>query len=238
VVEEARAAGMAPDNPRLQAAERNLAIRYAEVKEMAAMADKLGIGYEEAAEADADEELDARYALSQGQQQDPAMLQARAQQAAAAEQAAAETVGRLQLELENCVQQLRMIDGSTSESVSRHPAFRRMRGSVQQKMEALHAQLTEARAAHEYEAQQSRVALAALERSIEGAEESQQEEMDLTPLLKDSLDNLWSRPYDCRVFTLQLLQAMAELDDRSVCMMASCFARYIETHSAPASEKN
>ena len=31
-----------------------------------------------------------------------------------------------------------------------------------------------------------------------------------------------------------LPQAMAELDDRSVCMMSSCFARYIETHSAPA----
>jgi len=60
-----------------------------------------------------------------------------------------------------------------------------------------------------------------------------QQEMDLTPLLKDALDNLWSRPYDCRVFMLQLLQALAELDDRSVCMMSSCFARYIETHSAP-----
>lgn len=150
-------------------------------------------------------------------------------------QAALEAVQRYQIELRNCTNQLEMIDGSTSDQVARHPAFRRMRGSVEQKMQVLHQQLLEATAVYEHEAKAKEAAEMAVRRARAAvAEEPPQEEMDLTPLLKDALDNLWARPYDCRVFTLQLLQAMAELDDRSVCMMSSCFARYIETHSTPS----
>ena len=29
----------------------------------------------------------------------------------------------------------------------------------------------------------------------------------MVPLLRDALDKLWDRPYEARVFTLQLLQA-------------------------------
>ena len=55
----------------------------------------------------------------------------------------------------------------------------------------------------------------------------------MVPLLRDALDKLWDRPYEARVFTLQLLQGLADLEDRSLCMMCSCFARYLEKHSEP-----
>ena len=58
-------------------------------------------------------------------------------------------------------------------------------------------------------------------------------ELDLLPLLKSSVDKLWDRPYDCRVFLMQLLQGLSDLDDQSLCMMCSCFARYLENHSVP-----
>ena len=45
------------------------------------------------------------------------------------------------------------------------------------------------------------------------------EELDLLPLLKASVDKLWDRPYDCRVFLMQLLQGLSDLDDQSLCMM-------------------
>ena len=64
--------------------------------------------------------------------------------------------------------------------------------------------------------------------------EEEEEEMDLSPMLRAALDKLWQRPYDCRVFVLQLLQSMAALDDGSLCMMASCFARYLDSHAVPA----
>ena len=99
-----------------------------------------------------------------------------------------------------------MIDSSTSASVARHPAFRRMRGSVQEKMERLDEQLTEARAVYESELSSSQHAAMAV-RSYQ-AQEASPAEVDLTPLLKEALDNLWNRPYDCRVFTLQLLQVI------------------------------
>lgn len=225
VVEEAREAGMSADNPRLQAAERNLAYRYSEVKELAAIADKLGLSMEE------EEMDDAGQAATAPSGAEESALHARAEQAAASKQAALENVHRLQQELESCLQQLRMIDSSTSDSVARHPAFLRMRRSVEQKMQMLHTQLGEARAVYEHEVKVSEEASMAL---YQHRQDAQEQHMDLTPMLKDALDNLWQRPYDARVFLLQLLQAMAELDDRSVCMMASCFARYLETHSAPA----
>eukprot|EP00966_Prymnesium_polylepis_P006852 157875-Prymnesium_polylepis.1 len=93
-----------------------------------------------------------------------------------------------------------------------------MRGSVQQKLQALHAQMQDAVDVYEREPAPARARDAHKEAQMAlQAHEAQgpQQEMDLTPLLKDALDNLWSRPYDCRVFMLQLLQALAELDDRS-----------------------
>jgi len=195
VIEESREPGKDPNKPQLQAAEHNLAVRYAEVKELAAIAEKLGVQPDAAPDA-----------------QNEALV------VAEPTETALRNVSHLEQELYHCSQQLRMIDGSTSEAVARHPAFLRMRATVEQKMESLHEQLSEARQGNN-------------EDSMLGEE---REEMDLAPMLKASLDNLWQRPYDCRVFLLQLLQALADLDDRSVCMMSSCFARYLETHSAPA----
>ena len=42
---------------------------------------------------------------------------------------------------------------------------------------------------------------------------------DLSPMLREALDKLWSRPYDCRIFTLQFLQLLAQLDNSDLCMM-------------------
>mmetsp|Transcript_34948 Transcript_34948/g.96549 ORF Transcript_34948/g.96549 Transcript_34948/m.96549 type:complete len:387 (-) Transcript_34948:649-1809(-) len=144
VVEEARNAGMKADNPRLQAAERNLALRYAEVKKLAEMADKLGLSMQDEEEEENDDDgNDGGHNLAMVTEQ-PAQLQARLQQAEAAHDAALAKAQRLKLELENCVQQLQQIDGHASHQVAQHPAFRRMRGSVQQKLQALHAQMQDA----------------------------------------------------------------------------------------------
>ena len=64
-------------------------------------------------------------------------------------------------------------------------------------------------------------------------EEAAVQEAEMVPLLREALDKLWDRPYEARVFTLQLLQGLADLEDRSLCMMCSCFARYLEKHSEP-----
>ena len=96
--------------------------------------------------------------------------------------------------------------------------------------EALHEELTQARAAY--------ARLAGAQAEAGGRQQTAltapQEEADLSPMLKAALDKLWQRPYDCRVFTLQLLQGLAQLDNSSLCMMTSCFARYLENHSVPA----
>ena len=121
-----------------------------------------------------------------------------------------------------------------------------MRGKVVEKLESLHGQLMEARASHEASSR----GLAASQRSLdepveedeedeedeEGAETEAEEEIDLSPTLKAALDKLWQRPYDCRIFTLQLLQSLAQLDDRSLCMMSSCFARSLENHPVPVAD--
>ena len=38
-------------------------------------------------------------------------------------------------------------------------------------------------------------------------------------MLQETINKLWARPYEARVFTLQLLKALAELDDRSLSMI-------------------
>ena len=202
VIEDAREAGMDAENPRLLAAERNLATRYSEVKELAGIADKLGLQVHEEEEGEEEgeeeEEFDQpvrvnfsprnlppppprphallfctffRCVLSRTGAQTPhrldmrsshsmppklvlrmlflarlcvchwlpllsqeTMLRAQSDEAAASAQTALRNVHRLEQELENCIEQLRLIDGSTSDAVARHPAFLRMRASVQQKM--------------------------------------------------------------------------------------------------------
>jgi len=219
VVEEARAAGMDPENPRLQVAEQNLAMRYQEIKELAAYAHRLGLmdedGDEDQADEDEDDEVDGG--------DDRAIVSYKNADAAAA----AEKVQVLEAEFEKCVQELRVVDANASEAVARHPAFRKMRATVVDKLEKLYAELTEAR-----NAQQAMVGSAGQPAQLTPQEE--EEEIDLSPMLKAALDKLWQRPYDCRIFTLQLLQSLAQLDDQSLCMMTSCFARYLENHSVPA----
>mmetsp|Transcript_31307 Transcript_31307/g.92026 ORF Transcript_31307/g.92026 Transcript_31307/m.92026 type:complete len:185 (-) Transcript_31307:642-1196(-) len=121
-----------------------LALRYAEVKKLAEMADKLGLSMQDEEEEENDDDgNDGGHNLAMVTEQ-PAQLQARLQQAEAAHDAALAKAQRLKLELENCVQQLQQIDGHASHQVAQHPAFRRMRGSVQQKLQALHAQMQDA----------------------------------------------------------------------------------------------
>ena len=76
-----------------------------------------------------------------------------------------------------------------------------MRGSVEAQLEMLQSQLSEA---HEKYAEElaasrddSRVAEAP------AAEGAPIPEADLAPMLRENLDKLWSRSYECRVFVLQ-----------------------------------
>ena len=132
-----------------------------------------------------------------------------------------EKVQRLQSELDMGVRELQAVDGNASDAVKAHPAFLKMRGMVVEKLHALHDELAEARAAHATQAESGVVA--------KGGSQA-----DLSEMLREAMAKLWERPYDCRVFTLQLLQALAQLDDASLCMMSSCFSRYLENHSVPA----
>jgi len=234
VVEEARAAGMDSSNPRLMVAERNLAMRYQEIKELAAFAHKLGLDM-----GDEDDEDDEEEDGGGG------MLTAVAAQEEAAH-AALEKVQRLQAELDACVQELRIVDEKANPKVRSHPAFLQMREVVVEKLRRLHAELEAAREAWAAAQAQrgGRPALTsnstassadnALVASSSQMSEEEEEETDLSPMLRAALDKLWQRPYDCRVFVLQLLQSMAALDDGSLCMMASCFARYLDSHAVPA----
>ena len=87
----------------------------------------------------------------------------------------------------------------------------------------MHAELEDARAAHELmvrgENAPKETALVAVQPQSENA--------DLAPMLKAALDKLWQRPYDCRIFTLQLLQNLAQLDDHSLCSASS---NYMHPH--------
>ena len=96
--------------------------------------------------------------------------------------------------------------------------------------EALHAELTEAREAYDRMGKSKALVV----QQQQQVQDDGQEEVDLSPMLRAALDKLWQRPYDCRIFTLQLLQSLAQLDNASLCMMTSCFARYLENHSVPA----
>ena len=170
--------------------------------------------------------------------------------AAAANPAAAmqamEDVQRLEEELQACTEELRAVDSQTSRQVARHPAFQSMRQSVVDRLLSLQGQLDEAKGHYEdemdaYEAQRAREQperrVAQREQAPEqergGREQAAVHEAEMVPLLRDALDKLWDRPYEARVFTLQLLQGLADLEDRSLCMMCSCFARYLEKHSEP-----
>merc|ERR1711869_114261 len=99
-----------------------------------------------------------------------------------------------------------------------------MRAMVVEKLEALHTELMEARTSCEP------FGIKFLKHRLAVDDDDDEEEMDLSPMLKEALDKLLQRPYSSRIFTLQLLQGLAQLDDESLCMMTSCFARYLERH--------
>ena len=128
------------------------------------------------------------------------------------------------------------------------------------RQEALHNELNEARTAHARKSTAANNNRMVVQKSQAAMVQEEPEEADLSPMLKvhlrvcqehaasplernarsdlwhaqAALDKLWQRPYDCRVFTLQLLQSLAQLDNASLCMMSSCFARYLENHTVPA----
>ena len=233
VVEEAREAGMDPENPRLQLAEQNLATRYQEIKELAAFAHRLGLGMEGDEEGEAEEQEEEE---EEGDEEDE-YFDDDDEKA----EAILQKVQRLRQELDQCVDELRAVDANATGAVAKHPAFLKMRGMVVEKLEALHDELNQARESY------ARIAghkgngnkgngngkMVQSQSQQMTAKPDEEEEIDLSPMLKAALDKLWQRPYDCRIFTLQLLQGLAQLDNASLCMMTSCFARYLENHSVP-----
>jgi hypothetical protein len=103
---------------------------------------------------------------------------------------------------------------------------------------SLQVQLEEARELFAYEMAQGRHPaagrqLTSLEDEDEEEEEGEEEEErpDLRLVMQLTVQRLWERPYDCRLFTLQLLKNLSELDDQSLSMMCSCFSRYIAEHA-------
>ena len=229
VVEEARAADMDPSNPRLQMAEQNLATRYQEIKELAAFAHRLGLGMEQQDDEDGEDEEDDED--NDEDEATGALVQYGARDGDSTKDAL-EKVHRLELELGQCVQELRVVDANASESVASHPAFVRMRAAVVEKLETLHSEVMEARAVYQANIEAANGGRLLAEKGE--AADGEEEEIDLAPKLKAALDKLWQRPYDCRIFTLQLLQGLAQLDDQSLGMMTSCFARYLAKHTVPA----
>jgi len=136
--------------------------------------------------------------------------------------------------LETCEAQLEQVSQLASSSVAAHPSYQRMRDSIQQKISTLRSQLREALIQYQNTGEEAGERGGERDTGAEVAEGgSEVARTELTPMLADTLDKLWERPYDCQLFVLQLLQSLAELDDRSLCMMSSCFARYLENHSVP-----
>jgi hypothetical protein len=93
----------------------------------------------------------------------------------------------------------------------------------------LQVQLEDARELFAYEMSQGRDP--AGRRLISQEEEEKEARPDLRPVMQHTVQRLWERPYDCRLFTLQLLKNLSELDDQSLSMMCSCFSRYIAEHA-------
>ena len=114
-VEAAREQGIDETNPRLRQAEHELATRYAEVKEIAEIAYKLGLAGPSAADA-----ADAAADAADGLANDRAPLSDSARAALA-------EVQRLEAELESCLSDLRMIESSSSARVTAHPAYKQAR---------------------------------------------------------------------------------------------------------------
>jgi len=201
------------DDRRLAHAEQTLAQRYEEVKEIAEMAYRLGLG-----PGDAEAIGDAEGAEGTKDGEDLAAIEAETE-------ATAQEVARLESQLENCVSAYRTIEASSSEQVARHPAYMKMKGDVQAQLVNLQSQLETARGRY-----------AELQGHLEAAQQEQegeQSDLDLEPLMQAALNKLWARPYKCRVFTLKLLSSLAELDDDSLMMTSSCFAKYLDDNAVP-----
>jgi len=107
---------------------------------------------------------------------------------------------------------------------------------VKAHLEALKVQLDDARELFAYEMSQGRYPTAKVSTQTSNENESEEDEderPDLRPVMQQTVQRLWDRPYDCRLFTLQLLKNLSELDDQSLAMMCSCFSRYISEHAVP-----
>jgi len=219
VIQDARESGIDPSDERLLQAQQMLAHRYSEVQEIAAVAKRLGI---DAFEENEGEDEDEGYEMSPAAQE------------------ALGNVHRLTQELRSCVASLHEVEASSTPEIANHPAYRKMLSEVHSQLEALQARLDDARAIYEYEMSHaaegtaSRRALMGpadddAQQAVEADEEGAQ--VDLGPILQAAVNKLWSRPHECRIFTLQLLKSLAELDDRSLSMMCSCFSRYLSEHA-------
>uniref|UniRef100_A0A7S0IXH3 Uncharacterized protein n=1 Tax=Calcidiscus leptoporus TaxID=127549 RepID=A0A7S0IXH3_9EUKA len=225
-VEKGRASGIDLDDERLLRAEQELAQRYAEVKDIAAIARRLGVSSFAPEEPDDDAEEQEE---EEEEQEETALYDM-----PPAAQKALARVEHLEGELRSCLHALAQVEAASAPNVTRHPAYVQMRADVQQQLEGLNGELEQAREVYEYEMS---VAAAQREAQPEVGEEdglaAEEEELDLAPMLQATINKLWARPYECRIFALQLLKSLAELDDRSLSMMCSCFAKYLDEHAVP-----
>jgi len=141
-VEHAREAGMDPSDPRLHRAEEALAERYAEVKEIAGLAYKLGLAVRDDDEEEEEEEGDDE---EDDDDEEEDEKRAAAEEAGyraivslnPAQRAALDNVRGLESELQACVAELGQVEASSSPAVVRHPAFLRIRADVKGHLEAL-----------------------------------------------------------------------------------------------------
>ena len=257
-VEHARESGIDEEDERLVAAEATLAQRYREVKHLATIAYRQGLAAgpppanefeeidsedDEYTEDDDDDDYDEDELREARRVYEARERAANAASAAAPLQGAIAEVERLEDELNTCLHDLRQVEAAASESVASHPDFKQLKANIIARLQSLKAQLDEAREVHDEEvyrydaATRGAVQPAGYSGGTELARVEREAiphpELDLLPLLKSSVDKLWDRPYDCRVFLMQLLQGLSDLDDQSLCMMCSCFARYLENHSVP-----
>ena len=166
--------------------------------------------------------------------------------------AAHANVLRLEGELKSGIRELRGVEQNSSRSIKSHPAFREMCGGVKAQLGKLEAQLEVAREVYETELRAATTAsspdsgsppmaheaehAARVEAQIEeraaerrGVKESPHRpppdaQVDLLPMFCASIDELWTRPYECRLQSLKLITALCELDNTSLSAVCKHFS--------------
>ena len=166
--------------------------------------------------------------------------------------AAHANVLRLEGELKSGMRELRDVEQNSSRSIKSHPAFREMCGGVKAELGKLEAQLEVAREVYETELRAATTASspdsgsppmaheaehaarveaqieerAAERRGVKGSPHRPppDAQVDLLPMFCASIDELWTRPYECRLQSLKLITALCELDNTSLSAVCKHFS--------------